>query len=586
MPADRKTVSFLTIAALLFVLTAAFVFRRPWNQWAGAPASDSVSRQNRDSRKVNANETSNAESTIRFAVVPPARTGINFEYYGSPSNEHYLTEQNGGGVAIIDSDGDGNSDLFFVNGSHFRNPAKSQSASNQIFRGDGDFHFHDVTTDAGLQAYNFGHGCAVGDYNNDGFSDLFVACYGPNRLWCNNGDGTYSEVTNTAGVGHTGFGTSAAFADLNGDGNPELFVVNYVNWVPDNKPRDRVETPMDFDGQDDLLYRNVGNGQFEEVGKHAGMVIDDDGKGLAVAIADFDGDHQLDVYVANDTRRNFMFSNTGDLTFNEVGVGIGAAVSQDGSIGSSMGIAVSDYNLDGRPDLFVTNFAHELVDVLMNAGPAGFIATNTELGVDVVSRPVLNFGIVSTDFDLDLWPDLFFANGHLWDERPAGGEFHMLPSLLKNDRGQRFFDVSGTAGEYFSKRWLGRATAMGDLDNDGDTDLVVSHLLAPPAILENTSAGQGKSQRVMFIGTTSCRQPLGCEVNVQLTSDRSLTMIIPSGGSFQASHDPVLVVPTGNTGAIEWISICWSNGTVEVWKDLSVEDTIRLVQGTGTTSVD
>ena len=581
MPAVRKQVSFLAIVALLFVITTVFLFLRSRTQPTVVPALHSDRIQNHDSPNVNESEPAKTESPIRFVAMPSATTGINFEYYGSPSDEHYLTEQNGGGVAVLDSDGDGHSDLFFVNGSHFGISAESHNASNQLFRGTGEFRFQDVTRESGLQAFNFGHGCAVGDYNNDGFSDLFVACYGRNQLWCNNGDGTYSDVTDAAGVGHTGFGSSAAFADLDRDGNPELFVVNYVNWVPDNEPRDRVQTPMDFDGQADLLYHNGGDGCFMDVGEEAGVAIDDDGKGLAVAIADFDGDRQLDVYVANDTRRNFMFKNAGDLRFDEIGVTTGAAVSQDGSIGSSMGIAISDYNLDGRPDLFVTNFAQELVDVFMNAGPAGFIATNTELGVDVVSRPVLNFGIVSTDFDLDLWPDLFFANGHLWDERPSGGEFHMLPSLLKNDRGRRFFDASDTAGVYFHKRWLGRATAMGDLDNDGDSDLVVSHLLAPPAILKNESVRQGRSQRVMFIGTTSSRQPLGCEVRVHLSGEQSLTMTIPSGGSFQASHDPVLVVPTGKTGAIEWISICWSNGTVEVWKDLPVEETIQLVEGTG-----
>jgi enediyne biosynthesis protein E4 len=586
MSALRKPALFLAGAALLFVVVTALILLSRQNRPAADLELDAVPAQKGLPLTVSPQNQPKTESTIRFVRMPVAQTGINFEYYGSPSDEHYLTEQNGGGVAIFDFDGDGNTDLFFVNGSHFSNPADSQDASNKIYRGDGNFQFHDVTETSGLQAFNFGHGCAVGDFNNDGFSDLFVACYGRNHLWCNNGDGSYSEATDAAGVGHTGFGSSAAFADLNGDGAPDLFVVNYVEWVPDHQPRDRVQTPMDFDGQVDLLYLNAGDGRFLEVGEQAGIAIDDEGKGLAVAIADFDQDRRMDIYVANDTRRNFMFRNTGGMKFEEVGVTTGSAVSQDGSIGSSMGIAVSDYNLDGRPDLFVTNFAQELVDVFMNAGTAGFIATNRELGIDSVSRSVLNFGIVSADFDLDLWPDLFFANGHLWDERPAGGEFHMFPSLLKNDHGQRFVDASDNAGEYFGKRWLGRATAMGDLDNDGDTDLVVSHLQAHPAILKNECLREGKSQRVMFIGTTSCRQPLGCEVNVQLTGDQLLTLEMPSGGSFQASHDPVLVVPTGKEGVVESISVCWPDGTVETWQDLAVEETIRLVEGTGRVSDD
>ena len=218
MSAVRKPALFLAGAALLVVGVTALILLRLPDRPAVAPEFDAGAAKNDAPLNAYGRNPPKSASTIRFVQMPVVHTGINFEYYGSPSDEHYLTEQNGGGVAIFDFDGDGNSDLFFVNGSHFSNPADSQNASNQLYRGDGNFQFDDVTETSGLQAFNFGHGCAVGDYNNDGFSDLFVACYGRNRLWCNNGDGSYSEVTDAAGVGHTGFGSSAAFADLNGGG--------------------------------------------------------------------------------------------------------------------------------------------------------------------------------------------------------------------------------------------------------------------------------------------------------------------------------------------------------------------------------
>lgn len=526
-------------------------------------------------------ERPGVSSTIRFEVVSANESGVDFQYFGSPSDDHYMTEQNGGGVAVFDLDSDGNPDLFFVNGSHFRHSAQSQNASNQLFRGNGAFGFRNVTHDAGMKAYNFGHGCAAGDFNNDGFTDMFVATYGRNSLWHNNGDGTFTDVTTQSGLTHTSFSSSAAFADLDGDGNMDLYVVNYLNWIPDDLPRTRVPSPMDFEGQADLLYQNSGDGLFREIGREAGVAISDDGKGLAVAIADLNGDQKLDIYVANDTCRNFLFQNQGNMTFREVGVATGSAVSQDGAIGSSMGVAVSDYNHDGRPDLFVSNFANEVVDVLSNAGHAGFIATNAELGVDTVSRSVLNFGIVATDFDLDTWPDLFFANGHLWDESAAGLDYFMRPSLLKNERGDRFRDIADHAGAYFREHWLGRATAMGDIDNDGDMDLVVGQLLAPSVLLRNESDRLGESQRIRFIGTASSRQPLGSAVAVQLANGQTLHLTIASGGSFQSAHDTVLVVATG-TSVAETITICWPSGDSETWYHPQAEHTICLVEGSGT----
>ena len=578
MRAVGRLLSFLGILAI--VVAIAFVLFRAQPEKTEESVRESVGSKKRASFNPISREATAVESPIQFARVPRRESGIDFEYYGSPSDENYMTEQNGGGVALFDADGDGHLDVFLVNGSHFQQPAKAAGASNRLFRQTDKWRFGDVTVAAGLQAFGFGQGCAAADYDNDGFCDLFVAYYGANRLWHNNGDGTFTEVTREAGVGDEGWASSAAFADLDGDGNVELYVVNYVDWIPDRVTGKRIPSPMDFDGLPDLLYQNSGDGRFQQIGADAGVSIAKDGKGLAIAIGDLDGDRLPDIYVANDTTRNFLFHNLGGLQFEEIGVPSGSAVSQDGSIGSSMGIAICDYNRDGRPDLFVTNFAEEVLDVFTSIGPAGFVANNAELGVDRPSRHVLNFGIVLADFDLDFWPDMFFANGHLWDETAAGGEYKMYPNLLQNSRGSRFIDVSRAAGDYFERRWLARAVAFGDLDNDGDADLVVSHLLDPTEILRNDSDRAGHVLRLKLIGIRSARQALGARVEA-VVGGQLIVAHVPSGESFQASHDDRMLIPIGDATTVEEIRVHWPQGRVETWKHLRAGELVLLVQGSG-----
>ena len=538
------------------------------------------------------NAQSTADSPIRFSSIAK-EAGVDFKYYGGPGPQHFMTEQNGGGVALIDFDQDGWLDIFFTNGSNFERPAEEvgSTASQRLFRnvtvGNGEaLRFEDVTETAGLVSVGFGMGCSSGDYDNDGFPDLFVCEYGRHHLWHNRGDGSFEDVTEPAGVADSLWAASAAFGDLDGDGNLDLYVANYVKWSPDepacytqHQPPVHISCgPLGRQGQPDRLYHNLGDGRFDEIGESAGIAVQD-GKGLDVVLADFDGDRKLDIYVANDTVENYLFLNRGQMKFEEVGVSRGAAVSAEGTAMSGMGIACADYNGDGLLDLYVTNFENEVNSFFENLGGATFRPVNSQLGLNPVSRPMLGFGAVLADFDLDHYPDLFVANGHVWDLRSLamGHSYEMPAQVLRNDHGRRFQDVSRNAGNYFQQKWLGRAVATGDLDNDGDTDVVVTQLGQPHSILRNDSRIENKSVRLRLIGTTASRDALSARVVYQV-EERTWTLLIPAGGGYQASSDHrlLLAVHDNTTGKL---TVFWPNGHEEVVmaKDLSAE--IVLIEG-------
>jgi len=528
-------------------------------------------------------------SSIRFTEVT-ADAGIDFRYYGNPSPEHYMPEQNGGGVALLDIDADGHLDVFLVNGSHFETPATTPEASQRLFRQVGPLSYANITSLAGLHAIGFGMGCAAGDYDNDGFVDLYVAAYGRDRLWHNNGDGTFIEVTDEAGIDNDRWGTSAAFCDLDGDGNLDLYVVNYVDWSPDEppcfsggeSPVQIVCSPNDRSGQADVLYRNLGQQQFEEVGIAAGIAIEELGKGLAVAIADFNADHRPDIYVANDTARNFLFQNTGNMTFRDVSVAHGVSGSDTGEVGAGMGVSCADIDRDGRLDLTVSNFRHQVDDVFLNIGDSGFVAANADLGVDRISRMKLGFGILLQDFDLDGWPDLFVATGHIWDLSSTNDQsgYQMYPTIMRNDLGRFFVNVAPQAGAYFASKHLGRAAAGGDLDNDGDIDVVVTQMIEGATILRNDSSRAGRVLCLRLIGRTASRQPLGMRVEVRHGRERQVA-VVPSGQSFQASHDERLRIAVGDASTVDRVTVHWSDGQTESWNHVPTGIDVSLLQSSG-----
>ena len=573
----RITPRSLTIASLVLAGLAAGLFY--FSQTTETERNDPIREP-----AVSLDEKSpQAASPIRFTEVA-RQAGLEFLYYGNPSPEHYMTEQNGGGCALFDFDGDGRLDVFLANGSHFDRP--SQTASHALFRSTGKLHYENITEHAGLTAFGFGMGCAAGDFDGDGFTDLFLAGYGQNRLWQNQGDGTFRELVLDPAPDKTLWSTSAAFADLDGDGLLDLYVANYVKYAPNDPPCFTQQTPpiriscgpLGREGQPDLLYHNLGDGRFANVSRAAG-IAGIKGKGLGVSIADFDGDDRLDIYVACDTTENLLFHNLGRMQFEEVALSQGAAVGSEGLARSGMGVACADYNADGRFDLFVTNFQNEPNDLFENLGPAGFRAANTEMGLDLASRPALGFGTLFADFDLDQHPDLFVTNGHVWNLTSLGHNyaFAMRPHLMRNIKGKHFQDVSRLAGDYFRKPWVGRSVAAGDLDNDGDADLVVTQLLQPTAVLRNDSTRVGKGLLLQLIGNRSARQPLGARVDI-LVKGKPLTLRCPAGDSYQSSQDSRLIVPVGSASVIDQITVHWPGGSVEHWQNVPVSSFLTLIE--------
>lgn len=533
------------------------------------------------------------ESPFHFTNVA-SESGVKFTYKGSPTAQAHMTEQNGGGAGLFDFDNDGRLDLFLVNGAEFGKKQSALASSHRLYRGNGDFTFADATTDSGMKSHGFGMGCAAADYDNDGFTDVFVAAYGKDRLWQNNGDGTFTETTDIAGVGCEKWGTSAAFADLDADGLTDLYVVNYVDWSPDGPPCTApgnpnvrfICSPMQLAAQPDVLYRNNGDGTFTEFGANAGVTPEDLGKGLALSIADLNDDGQLDIYVANDTTANSLFINQQDMKFEDQAVIQGVAISADGAVGAGMGVACADCDGNGFLDLAVTNFRGQVNDIFSNLGPNGFVPASDTFGMDAVSKSSLGFGIMLADFNMDSRPDMLIANGHIHDysfNDTVESEYKMRSQVLLNKNGKRFTDVSANSGDYFNKKWLARSIAIGDIDNDGDPDAVITHLFDPPALLRNDSKSANKGTKFQPIGTTSARESRGAKVRVKMT-DRIVVSHVPAGTGFQAFHDRRVLTAVPANSSVDYVEVHWPGGSIERWNTPAptTHDTVVLIEGTGT----
>ncbi len=527
-----------------------------------------------------------------------AASGVAFTYRnGEEANRFTILETLGGGVALFDYDNDGRLDIFVTGGGSFdgTTPPQIRGAPSRLYRNLGGMRFADVTAQVGLDGPLFySHGAAVADYDRDGFPDLLVTGWGRVVLYHNEPDGKggrkFVDVTAKAELTDTRWSSSAAWGDLDGDGFPDLYICYYVDWSFANDPackglgrdipRD-VCAPQKFNPLQHRLYRNRGNGTFQDVTKEAPLRAD--GKGLGVVIADVDGDGKPDIYVANDAGDNFLYVNRGGMRFEEKGFAVGVAVDEHGQYNGSMGVDVSDYDGTGRPSLWVTNFQGEYHALYRNLGKNGFKYSTQAAGIGRLGQKYVGFGTGFLDFDNDGWDDLAIANGHVL-RHPLGTGVKQRPVLLHNedhDGRRQFRELPGSGGPYFQTEHSGRGLAIGDLDNDGWPDVVVSHQNAPVAILRNvagTTLGKGNHWLGIKLVGKSDRDLVGTTATLEVNG-RRLTHFVKGGGSYLSTSDPRVRFGIGPTEKVGRLTVKWPGGSEQHFDGLQVDRYWRATEG-------
>lgn len=531
------------------------------------------------------------ESSVKFAD-DASQAGLNFHYNngGNPSRGLVrMSEITGGGVAALDYDGDGWTDLYFPQGGPWPLDRRPRP-SDQLYRHTGDGRYVDVTASSDLREENLSQGATTGDFNSDGFPDVYVSNIGGNRLWCNNGDGTWSDVSTTAGVAGDEYSASAVLADFNGDALPDLYVVNYlagddlferICGGTDAIPRSCL--PQSFSAAADRFYLNLGDGRFQEMTDAAGMNVTP-GKGLGVIAADFAGTGRLDLYVVNDVGPNFLFVNQvqqrGDPpVFIEQGLTAGVALNRDGRYNSGMGAAAGDVDDDGRLDLFVTNFEFETNTLYRQYGERQFSDETQSRGLGQVSLPYVGWGTQFVDAELDGRLDLLITNGHVNNLEDHGKPYRMPPQFLSNVGEGRFVErPAASLGRFFTEPSLGRGMARLDWNRDGRDDVVISHLDRPAALLTNTTAHTGHALGLRFIGVTSERDAIGTTVTLSVNGRRLMRQLTAGDGN-QSSNERLLVIGLDDATFVDQLEVRWPSGITQRFEQIAAHRELLLIEG-------
>ena len=537
----------------------------------------------------------NAQKTsagIQFKDITRA-AGLRFTHNNGAFGKKFLPETMGAGAAFLDFDDDGWQDIFLVNGTDWPaaagRPGRPRRRSTPtLLRNNRNGTFTEVTRAAGLALELYGMGVAVGDYNNDGHDDLFITALGPNRLLRNNGKGAFTEVTRAAGLADAkGFSTSAAWVDYDLDGHLDLFVANYVEWSIEKDLFCTLDgtnksycTPESYRGASAELWRNRGDGTFEDVTRKAGL-YDPASKGLGVLVLDYNRDGRPDLFLANDTEPDKLYHNNGDGTFTEKGILAGVAFSEQGVARAGMGVDAADYDRSGYPSILITHFSNEMVALYHNEGSGLFVDDAPRSAVGRASLLTLGFGCFFFDYDLDGWLDIFVANGHIENEIErvqSRVRYAQPPHLFRNIAG-KFEEVTNSAGKDFAASRVARGAAFADIDNDGDLDLLVT-TNGGPAVLFRNDGGANQSLRVRLVGSRSNRSGIGAVVTVVAGSDKQWQML-RSGASYLSQSELVLTFGLGSRARADSVEVRWPSGQVDKLTNVAAGHTITVEEGKG-----
>jgi hypothetical protein len=518
-----------------------------------------------------------------------AKAGIGFRHYNGAIGRKYYPESMGSGVAFLDYDNDGWVDLLFVNSQDWPDTPPGRRAAVQptmhLYRNRGDGTFADVTGEAGLAVPVYGIGCAVGDYDNDGWEDLYVtAALGTSRLFHNHGDGRFEEVTERAGVSNQDqFATSATWFDYDRDGRLDLFVCNYIDWSPAKDLRCEILrgikeycTPQSYDGLPCRLYRNLGGGRFADVSSETGIrrAI---GKSMSAAVCDFNDDGWPDLVVTNDTEPNFLFRNEAGRTFSEIGMEAGVALPESGKAKAGMGVDAADTANDGGLTILTSNFSGESLSFFAGQPGGMFLDMTAAAGFGITSQPYMGWGTFFFDYDLDGWKDAFVANGHLYPgvaRYQAGPEYAERPLLYRNLGSGRFAEVGRQAGSGLAPL-VGRGAAYGDFDNDGDLDIAVSANGGAARLIRNDGGNANHWLGVILEGVTSNRDGVGAVVRV-VAGGMTQMQMARGGSSYASQSDRRLVFGLGTTPLVDRIEVRWPSGKTQVVREAAADQRLRI----------
>jgi hypothetical protein len=525
-----------------------------------------------------------------------AQAGIHFKHNSGAFGDKYLPETMGSGVCIIDYDNDGWQDIFFVNSTNWPGHGSGKSYP-ALYHNNHDGTFTDVTRQAGLDIEMYGLGCAVGDYDNDGFDDLYITAIGGSHLFRNLGNGHFSDVTARAGLADSGFPTGAVWFDYDHDGRLDLFVAHYVEWSLatdqacslDGKHKSYC-TPEVYKGQSARLFHNLGNGRFEDVTKRAGLE-DASSKSLGIALIDYDNDGWLDLFVTNDTQPNKLYHNKHNGTFSEEGAATGVAFSDAGRARAGMGTDASDYDNSGRQSLIIGNFTTESMTLYHNDASGLFTDQTAASGIGPPSARSLTFGSLFFDYNLDGLPDILAVNGHVADDiSSVQPTLHYAepPLLFRNLGNGKFEDVSNKVGPAFREPMVARGVAYADFDNDGDLDLVITTNNGRARLLRDDNANQNDLLRVKLVGTRSNRDAIGARVTLTTADGVRLHAMVKTGSSYLSQSEFPLTFGLGKPANEKFadLEILWPNGGKELISHVAADQFIIIKEGAGILSAE